>query len=97
MNRDKFMINFFPFAVFFSSACLTLSLFLGMYQLLTGPTLPDRIVVLDLVASLVMGLIIVYAAKTGETVYLNAVVVIALLSYMSNIAFAKYLRRQIDD
>ncbi len=91
------MMNFFTFALFFSSTCLTFSLFLGLYRLLIGPTLPDRIIVLDLVASLVMGLVLVFAAKSGKTVYLNAVVVIALLSFMSNIAFAKYLRRQIND
>ena len=91
------MTSFYSFALFFSTSCLTVSLFLGMYRLLTGPTLPDRIVVLDLVASLVMGLILVYTAKSGKPVYLNAVVVIALLSYMSNIAFAKYLRRRMND
>ncbi len=84
------------FAIYFSFACLTISLFAGLYRLLTGPSLPDRIVVMDLVASLVIGLIITYSMLTGRPVYLNVAVIIALLVFMGNIAFAKYLKRRIE-
>jgi multicomponent Na+:H+ antiporter subunit F len=84
------------FAIYFSFATLTISLFAGLYRLLTGPSLPDRIVVMDLVASLVIGLIITYIMLTGQTVYLNVAVAIALLVFMGNIAFAKYLKRRLD-
>lgn len=90
------MMSFLSFAIFLSTTFLTISLFLGMYRMMTGPTLPDRIVVLDLIASLVMGFSVVYVLRTGETVYLNVVVITALLSFMTSIAFAKYLRRQND-
>ncbi len=82
------------FAVYFSFFCLTVSLFAGLYRLLMGPSLPDRIVVMDLVASLVIGLIATYIMLTGKTVYLNVAVVIALLVFMGTIAFAKYLYKQ---
>lgn len=84
------------FAVNISFASLTISLFAGLYRLLTGPTLPDRMVVMDLIASLVIGLILTYIMLTGQTVYLNVAVVIALLVFMGNIAFAKYLKRRIE-
>lgn len=84
------------FAVYFSFATLTISLFAGLYRLLTGPSLPDRMVVMDLVASLVIGLIAAYILQTGQTVFLNVAVVIALLVFMGNIAFAKYLTRRIE-
>lgn len=83
------------FAVYFSFACLTISLFAGLYRLLTGPSLPDRIVVMDLIASLVIGLILTYIMMSGQTVYLNVAVVIALLVFMGNIAFAKYLGKKL--
>ncbi len=83
------------FAVYFSFACLTISLFAGLYRLLTGPSLPDRIVVMDLIASLVIGLIINYVMLTGQPVFLNVAVAIALLVFMGNIAFAKYLKRRV--
>jgi multicomponent Na+:H+ antiporter subunit F len=82
-------------AIYISFFSLTVSLFLGLYRLLIGPTLPDRIVVMDLVASLSIGLIITYILSTGQTVFLNVAVAIALLVFMGNIAFAKYLYRRI--
>lgn len=83
------------FAIYFSFACLTISMFAGLYRLLTGPSLPDRIVVMDLIASLVIGLIITYIMLTGQPVFLNVAVAIALLVFMGNIAFAKYLKRRM--
>lgn len=94
MNLEGYPI--LNFAVNLSFASLTIALFAGLYRLLTGPTLPDRMVVMDLIASLVIGLIITYIMLTGQTVYLNVAVVIALLVFMGNIAFAKYLKRRIE-
>ena len=82
-------------AVYISFLSLTISLFLGLYRLLTGPSLPDRIVVMDLIASLVIGLILTYIMLTGQTVYLNVAVAIALLVFMGTIAFARYLQKRI--
>jgi multicomponent Na+:H+ antiporter subunit F len=84
------------FAIYFSFLCLTIGLFMGMYRLLTGPSLPDRIVVMDLVASLSIGLIITYIMATGQTVFLNVAVAIALLVFMGNVAFAKFLIRRME-
>lgn len=83
-------------AVYISFACLTISLFACLYRLLIGPSLPDRMAVMDLIASLVIGLILTYIMQTGQTVYLNVAVVIALLVFMGNIAFAKYLKKRIE-
>lgn len=83
-------------AVYISFFSLTISLFLGLYRFLVGPTLPDRIVVMDLVASLSIGLVTVYIIATGQTVYLNVAVAISLLVFMGNIAFAKFLIRRIN-
>jgi multicomponent Na+:H+ antiporter subunit F len=52
-------------------------------------------IVLDLIASLSIGLILTYIMATGQTIYLNVAVAIALLVFMGNIAFAKFLIRRI--
>ncbi len=82
-------------AVYISFFSITISMFLGLYRLLLGPTLPDRIVVMDLIASLVIGLTVTYTMATGQTVFLNVAVAVALLVFMGNIAFAKFLIRRI--
>ena len=44
-----------------------------------GPTLPDRIVAMDLVGALVIGLTVVLAASTDVRATLDAALVIALI------------------
>ena len=75
---------------------LALALLIAFARLAWGPTLPDRIVAMDLIAVLVGGLIVVSAAATGERVFLDAAIVIALLGFIGTIAYAAYVERGHD-
>jgi multicomponent Na+:H+ antiporter subunit F len=58
-----------------------------------GPTLPDRIVAMDLAGVLVVGLIVVLAASTGVPATLDAAIVIALIGFVGTVAYATYVER----
>jgi multicomponent Na+:H+ antiporter subunit F len=73
---------------------LTIALFLTFYRLLLGPTLPDRVIALDLIAAITVGFIAVYAIDTGERVFLDAAIVVALITFLGTVAFAQYLERR---
>ena len=75
---------------------LGLAMLIAFSRLAWGPTLPDRIVAMDLIAVLVGGLIVVSAAATGERVFLDAAIVIALLGFIGTIANAAYVERGHD-
>ena len=75
---------------------LALALLIAFARLAWGPTLPDRIVAMDLIAVLVGGLIVVSAAATGERVFLDAAIVIALLGFIGTIGYAAYVERGHD-
>lgn len=64
-----------------------------MARLLSGPRLESRVVALDLLTIIGIGLIASYAVMTGETVFLDIAVVLALISFLGTIAFAYYLER----
>ena len=72
---------------------LVLAVLLALVRLLRGPNLPDRVVALDLIATLVMGAMAVYAIATDAPVLLDLVIVLALLSFMGTVAFARYVER----
>ena len=72
---------------------LVLAILLAFVRLLLGPSLADRVVVLDLLASLSQGAIAVYAVITGEPALLDVAIAIALLSFLSTIAFARYIEQ----
>lgn len=74
-------------------AILGLAAFLTTFRLLRGPALPDRVVALDLIATLAVGFIGVYAIREEEPVYLIVGIVMALVVFVGTVAFAYYLEQ----
>lgn len=72
-------------------ALLSLAFVLAFVRLVRGPGLPDRVVALDLVAFLAVGLIALWTRATGTAAYLDAALVLALIAFLATVAFARYL------
>lgn len=73
---------------------LSLAMFVSVIRLVRGPSLPDRVVALDLIGVLVVGMIILYDVATRLPVFLDAAIVLALVGFAGTVAFAKYLERR---
>jgi multicomponent Na+:H+ antiporter subunit F len=71
-----------------------LALLLTFVRLVRGPTLPDRVVALDLMGVLAVGMIAAYAVLTDQPVLLDAATVLALVGFLGTVAFARYLKRR---
>ncbi|MCK6620753.1 MAG: cation:proton antiporter [Calditrichaceae bacterium] len=76
---------------------LMAAMFLALYRLVRGPNLPDRVIALDLIATLALGMIVAYAILTGQPVFLNAAVILALIAFLGTVAFAKYIERRMSE
>lgn len=76
---------------------LSAAMLLALYRLAKGPSLPDRIVALDLIASLSIGFTIVFAIYTGEERYLDIAVTVALVIFIGTVAYATYLKKKYYD
>jgi multicomponent Na+:H+ antiporter subunit F len=83
------------FEIMTQTALVTLgvALLIAVVRLMKGPTLPDRIVAMDLVGVLVVGLIVVLAASTQVRATLDAAIVIALIGFVGTLAYATYVER----
>ena len=74
-------------------ATLGLALLIVVVRLVKGPTLPDRVVAMDLIGVIVVGLIVVLAASTGVRATLDAAIVIAMIGFVATVAYATYVER----
>lgn len=74
---------------------LVLTMILSFIRLIIGPTLPDRVVALDLIGSTVAGIIAVYAVANLQPVYVDVAIVMALVIFLGTIAFARYVEKRI--
>jgi multicomponent Na+:H+ antiporter subunit F len=73
---------------------LALAAAIVFVRLVRGPSLPDRVVATDLLGTLTVGLLVVGAAASGQRAFLDAAVIIALIAFVSNIAYARFIERK---
>jgi multicomponent Na+:H+ antiporter subunit F len=73
---------------------LTLAAVLAFIRLVRGPTLPDRVIAIDLMGVLIVCLLVVVAASTAQQAFLDVAIVIALISFVGTVAYAQYLERE---
>ncbi len=76
---------------------LVAALLLAFVRLALGPSLPDRVVALDLISVITVGLIAAYAIDVEQPVVLDAALVVALIAFLGTIAFAQYIERRSRD
>jgi len=81
------------FATQFALITLATAVLVAVFRLVKGPTLPDRVVAMDLIGILVVGLIVVLAASTQVPAVLDAAIVIALIAFVATVAYATYIER----
>lgn len=74
---------------------LGIAMILALVRLLLGPSLPDRVVALDLMTSLGIGTIATYAIATEQAALLDVAIILALVSFLGTVAFAYYIERTV--
>ncbi|HRV95439.1 MAG TPA: cation:proton antiporter [Anaerolineae bacterium] len=72
---------------------LMLAILLTLIRLIKGPTLSDRVVALDLMTTLGIGVIAAYAIAYNEPIFLDVALIVALVSFLGTIAFAYYVEK----
>lgn len=80
-------------ATFFLIAAFVLT----TVRLILGPTLPDRVVALDLLTMLVVAFLTLFALATGVGAYLDAALALALVAFLATIAFARFIDRDPEE
>lgn len=72
---------------------LTVSMVMAFIRVVRGPSLPDRIISLDLIATVVVGILSIHAIRTDEYVYLTAGIALALIAFIGTVALALFIRK----
>lgn len=72
---------------------LVLAITLCAWRLWKGPTLADRAIALDQITVIVVAIILLYSMRVADPVFLDAALVVALIGFLSTLAFARYIER----
>lgn len=72
---------------------LSAALVLAFVRLVRGPSLPDRVVALELLASLTVGFVAVYAVSSSNPAFLDVAIVLALTAFLAAVGFARLMEK----
>jgi multicomponent Na+:H+ antiporter subunit F len=78
-------------AEFIALGLLSMSFLFTVYRFIAGPTLPDRVLALDLLVATAIGFIAVIGIKTGYTLYLDIAIALGLVGFLATVAFARFI------
>ena len=84
------------FATILATVVLSAAFLLTVYRVVVGPTLPDRIVALDMLVGIAIGFIVLVAILTGFHLYLDIAIALGLVGFLSTVALARYVLKRAE-
>ena len=73
---------------------LILSELLVFVRFVIGPSVIDRVVALDLVVTIGIGIISIYSIITETSNFLDIAMILALIAFLGTVAFSYYLEKR---
>jgi multicomponent Na+:H+ antiporter subunit F len=72
---------------------ISLALFLAALRLFRGPTLADRVVALELIASLMVGVVAFVALVSDQGVLIDVAIAVTLVGFLGAVGLARYMEK----
>ena len=88
------MINLLSIAIAVGVPLIAVAIFMAFVRLIRGPSFPDRVVALDIMATMAIGVIALYSIESGEVIFLDVALILALVTFLGTVAFAYYVERR---
>ncbi|OXS79409.1 Na(+)/H(+) antiporter subunit F1 [Domibacillus enclensis] len=68
---------------------------LSLVRVFKGPTLPDRVVAFDVIGVNLISIAAVLSVILRTKAFLEVILIIAILAFISTVAFSKYIERGV--
>ena len=81
------------YASYFAVACFGIGSLICLWVVATAKHLSDRVLALDSLVINALALLVLYGAVYGTEVYFEAVMIIAMLGFVSTVAYARFILR----
>ena len=91
MEMTPLLIN----VAWLAGAVLAAGMVLSFIRMVQGPTLADRVVAVDALATMAVGAVVLIAVVTGQGLLLDIALAIALVVFLGTIAMAMTIERGI--
>ena len=75
---------------------LCVAMALAALRLVLGPSLPDRVVALDLLTVLAVAFCALFGIVADEPAFLDVAIALALVAFLATVALARYAERRAE-
>lgn len=89
----SFVTSLLEWTVIGAFITIALAQVMAMIRLWIGPSTGDRILALDTMFLNAIGLIILLGIRQGTQIYFEAAMIIAMLGFVSTVAYARFVLR----
>lgn len=86
--------DFLSYSLVGGFVMIVLALIVGFIRLIKGPSLPDRVVALDMMTVLIVSFCGLFALWTGSGSFLDVALVLALVGFLATVALARFAERR---
>lgn len=84
-------MSLFLIAAYIAIVLISISTLLTMIRFIKGPSLPDRVISLDVFSANLLAILAIYSVLAGEKAYLNVALIMSLIAFVGTMTFAYYL------
>ncbi|GAB2761120.1 cation:proton antiporter [Salinimicrobium soli] len=82
------------FLYFIILPVLSLSILMVFFRFVKGPTISDRVVAVDLLVTIGIGVIAVYSILTHQHTFLDIALILALIGFLGTVAYSFYIQKR---
>lgn len=87
-------MNIYDFLYYIILPLLSVSLVFVFVRFIKGPTIIDRVIALDLIVTIGIGIISVYSIIYNQPNFLDIALILALIAFLGTVAFTYYLEKR---
>ncbi|GGB50630.1 cation:proton antiporter [Roseibium aquae] len=91
---EAFAAHFLDVCIHISLAILTISFILIVIRIVKGPTLPDRVVALDMLVAVGIGFLATFGILTSYYLYVDVAITLGLVGFLATVAFARFINNR---
>lgn len=85
------------YATIVASVILSAAFLMTVYRVIIGPTLPDRVIAMDMLVGIAIGFIAVIAIRSSFNLYIDIAIALALVGFLATVAFARFILSRLSD
>lgn len=83
--------QFLSGCIAFGLGAMCLSLLLTTLRVIKGPTLPDRVLALDMLVAIAIGFIALLGIQSGYGYYVDIAIALGLVGFLATVALARFI------